>query len=228
MHFTGLIKNTPIMGVIDATKEFPLTAYDDKGDRFVVGTAHVSSFDKTGLYVTGQIVDKEFLTSIKNQPKDTIMYPNDSFVTFVRKPFLVTAVKITDENIDELAGLVGEVKEKEDGTKYIALDRRVIPNIRKAYVGWWITKLDDNIRCYSPKVFSNEFVDYDEGWEIYFDAINVANDESDAQLAAEVAAEASLADKTPTEVHAWDVPAPDVVGAFGRLTEDHGTLVVDL
>lgn len=89
------------------------------------------------------------------------------FSNYVRKPFLVEAVQVTPENIDELAAVLGELKEK-DGEKWILIDRRIVPNIKKAYVGWWVTKLDDNLRCYSPKVFDKEFTNYDRDWEGYF------------------------------------------------------------
>ena len=95
-----------------------------------------------------------------------------NFTSFVRRPFLVEAVQITPENIDELALLLGEVKEK-DGEKHILLDRRIVPNIKRAFVGWWVTKLDDNLRCYSPKVFDKEFTQYDDSWSAYFEQLAV-------------------------------------------------------
>jgi len=78
------------------------------------------------------------------------------FTMFTRKPFSVSAIQITDENLDDIASLIGEVKEK-DGVRFIALDKRIIPNIHRAFVGWWITKMGDNLRCYSPKVFEDQF-----------------------------------------------------------------------
>jgi hypothetical protein len=90
-----------------------------------------------------------------------------TFTNFVRKPFCVEAVQITAENIGSLATLLGELKEK-DGEVSILIDRRIIPNIKKAYIGWWVTKLDDNLRCYSPKVFEKEFGPVDDGWAAYF------------------------------------------------------------
>ena len=95
------------------------------------------------------------------------MEPVITFFSFVRKPFLVEAVQITEANIDALAALLGEIKEK-DGEKCIVIDRRVVPNIKKAYVGWWVTRLDENLRCYSPKVFEKEFTDFGPEWEPYF------------------------------------------------------------
>ncbi len=51
------------------------------------------------------------------------------FTTFVRKPFTVDAVEVTEENIAEIAELVGVLRQKEDGAPYIHVDRRLIPNI---------------------------------------------------------------------------------------------------
>jgi len=136
------------------------------------------------------------------QPKDTVM----EFTHFVRKPFMVTATQITAENIGDIASSlgIGELKEK-DGVPYIALDRRVIPNIRKAYIGWWITKLDDNIRCYSQKVFENEFVPYAEEWAGWFEV-----DESPEPVVVEPQVLLTSDDLTNTATP----------GAFGRLTVD--------
>ena len=88
------------------------------------------------------------------------------FGRFIRKPFMVEAIQITEDNIHDIAGLLGELKEK-DGEKWILIDRRIVPNIRKAYKGWWITRLDDNYRCYSPKVFEKEFMEYTDDWAAY-------------------------------------------------------------
>lgn len=80
------------------------------------------------------------------------------FLKFTRRPFTVEAVEITAENIGELAELVGDVREPEDGgDPYIALDRRIVPNMRKAYIGWWVTRMDDNLRCYAPQIFTEQF-----------------------------------------------------------------------
>ena len=51
--------------------------------------------------------------------------------TYVRKPFVVEAVEITDQNIHEVAKYIGDIKEKDDGTPYILVDRRLVPNVFK-------------------------------------------------------------------------------------------------
>ena len=204
MYFYGLISSDA--NVEDKT--VPLVVYDDDGASYPIGTAkvHVSN---GALHISGEVADSRFqrlLTGSEQAsihshlPKDTIM----DFNHFVRKPFMVTATQITEANIHEIAALgIGEVKEK-DGVLYIALDRRVIPNIRKAYVGWWVTKLDDNIRCYSQKVFENEFVQYAEEWAGWFDMTEAP--------AAEV-----VEPKVVMELKVEENPEP---GAFGRLTVD--------
>jgi hypothetical protein len=81
------------------------------------------------------------------------------FNTYTRKPFVVEAVEITDENIEDVAkmiGVEGEVREK-DGAQYIVVDKRIVPNIHRASAGWWLTRMGDNLRCYSPKIFTEQF-----------------------------------------------------------------------
>lgn len=78
--------------------------------------------------------------------------------TFVRKPFVVEAVEVTVDNIAEIAELVGVLRHKDNGTPYIQVDRRLVPNIYRVYPGFWMTKMGDNIRCYSKRIFNDQFV----------------------------------------------------------------------
>lgn len=80
------------------------------------------------------------------------------FETFVRKPFTVQAVLITRDNIEEVAKFVGDLKEKEDGTPFILVDKRLVPNVFKVFPGFYMTRMGDNVRCYSAKVFAQQFV----------------------------------------------------------------------
>ena len=84
------------------------------------------------------------------------------FTTFVRKPFVVEAVEVTAENIAEVAKYVGDLREKEDGTQYILVDRRLVPNVFRVYPGFYMTKMGENVRCYSRKIFREQFVEEDE------------------------------------------------------------------
>lgn len=85
------------------------------------------------------------------------------FKQFVRKPFVVEAIEITAENIAEFAPKIGELKSKveEDGSviPYIYVDRRLVPGVVRVYPGYMMTRMGDTIRCYSPKVFKDQFRD---------------------------------------------------------------------
>ncbi len=98
------------------------------------------------------------------------------FNQYVRTPFSVEATIITEENIEEVAQLVGTVRTK-NGEKYIALDRRIVPNISRAYLGWYVTRLGDNFRCYSPKVFTEQFEPMNDTMVVCFD-FNTPEDDS--------------------------------------------------
>lgn len=77
---------------------------------------------------------------------------------FVRKPFVVEAVEITDENIAEVATLVGTLKEK-DGKPVIQVNRKKVPNLFEVHPGFWMTKMNGKIRCYSERVFKEQFTE---------------------------------------------------------------------
>ena len=79
------------------------------------------------------------------------------FKQFVRRPFVVNAVQITEENIGNVAAHVGELKHKDDGTPFILVDRKLVPNVYRVFPGYWMTKMDDNIRCYSNNIFEKQF-----------------------------------------------------------------------
>jgi hypothetical protein len=79
------------------------------------------------------------------------------FIAHRRKPFYVEAAEITEDNLEAAAGLIGDVVVGEDGTRHIKVDKRLVPNIHRAYVGWWVTRMGDNIRCYSPRIFHEQF-----------------------------------------------------------------------
>lgn len=91
------------------------------------------------------------------------------FTTYVRKPFVVEAIEITTENIEDVAKYVGDLKEKEDGTPYILVDRRLVPNVFRVYPGFYMTKMGENIRCYSKKVFTDQFVQKDDSMQAWMD-----------------------------------------------------------
>jgi len=81
------------------------------------------------------------------------------FVKFKRRPFEIEAVQITEENMEELAKLTGEYVPSTDPDTgpYIKINKRLVPNVRRAYVGWWVTQMNDDVRCYAPKIFEEQF-----------------------------------------------------------------------
>jgi hypothetical protein len=82
------------------------------------------------------------------------------FATYVRKPFTVEAVEVTEDNIDEIAEMICSIQHKENGTPFIQVDRRLVSNLFRVFPGFWVTKMDDgnNIRCYSKKSFHSQFI----------------------------------------------------------------------
>jgi hypothetical protein len=81
------------------------------------------------------------------------------FTKFVRKPFTVEATEVTTENIAEIAEKIGTLRTKDNGTPYIAVDRRLVPNLFRVYPGFWMTQMGDNIRCYSRRIFRQQFIE---------------------------------------------------------------------
>lgn len=94
------------------------------------------------------------------------------FATFVRKPFIVEAVEITEENIAEVAEHVGKLKENEDGSHFISVNRLLFPSLYNVYPGFWMTKMGDNVRCYSKAVFKKQFIENDPDIETWIKNIN--------------------------------------------------------
>lgn len=83
------------------------------------------------------------------------------FSPFIRRPFVVKAVQITEENFEEIAAKTGTIEENEQG-RYITVDRRVVPNAPRVYLGWFLTDFDGSYRAYSKKVFKKLFVAYEQ------------------------------------------------------------------
>lgn len=107
------------------------------------------------------------------------------FEKFIRKPFSVEAIEITAENIEELAQYIGKIRTRPDGSVYIFVDRRFIPGIEKVYPGFWMTRIGDNMRCYSARIFHDQFTASTpeaEAWLAIFDQTEkkdaVVDDES--------------------------------------------------
>lgn len=111
--------------------------------------------------------------------------------TFVRKPFVVKAMEVTKENLPDLAKDIGKLREDDKGNAYIHVDRRIVPNVFRVYPGYWVTYMGDNIRCYSKKVFREQFMETTpeiDGWIAYINGDGQEDEQRAGQLEAEVIA----------------------------------------
>src|SRR4051812_13843273 len=81
------------------------------------------------------------------------------FENYIRKPFGVKAIEVTKENIHEIAAMVGKIHYNDEGVPYIEVDKNRVPNIAQVWPGYWLTKTGNGkVRCYTRKVFNNQFV----------------------------------------------------------------------
>lgn len=99
---------------------------------------------------------------VGEQPPAREGKPRMNFTTYVRKPFIVEAVEVTVANIADIAKFVGDLREKEDGSPYILVDHRLVPNIERVYPGFFMTKMGENVRCYSRRIFKDQFMVQDD------------------------------------------------------------------
>lgn len=85
------------------------------------------------------------------------------FDTYVRTPFRIQALRITEKNIETVAEKVGTVETEESGRKVIILNPDIVQSVGKAYAGWWLTIMDKRYRCYAPRVFERQFMKAPDG-----------------------------------------------------------------
>lgn len=102
------------------------------------------------------------------------------YTPFVRKPFMVEAVEVTNENIRDLAKIVGTIKFDENtGAPYILVDRKKVPNVYRVTPGYWVTKVDNKIRAYSHNSFHAQFIESSEQIEEWVKFMNSSTPEID-------------------------------------------------
>lgn len=80
---------------------------------------------------------------------------------YLRKTFLVQAVEITQENMAEVARHIGTVKETKEHGRYIEVDERIVPRFKKAYAGFFVTFVGEQIRVYTRRSFFSHFIAFD-------------------------------------------------------------------
>jgi len=84
------------------------------------------------------------------------------FTKYVRKPFVVEGLEITRENIADVAKFIGELREVDGLSPYIIVDERYVPNVDRVYIGYFMTKMGSNVRCYSKNIFKKQFIEQTE------------------------------------------------------------------
>lgn len=78
------------------------------------------------------------------------------FVEHIRKPFSVFAVRVTKQNMEDIAPFVGEI-EILDGKKFIQADRHKCQSSLKVWPGYYVTKHGKKVRVFSRKAFEEQF-----------------------------------------------------------------------
>lgn len=120
------------------------------------------------------------------------------FTNFVRKPFVVEAVEITKDNISELAPFIGELKEKEDGSPYIEVNSFLIPNLERVFPGFWFTRMGDETRCYTRKIFRKQFTVVTPQIQALVDAVVLRRTNPSPPVSAQASGFVSHEDAQPT------------------------------
>lgn len=86
--------------------------------------------------------------------------PNVKPTIYVRKPFEVEAVGVTEENLEALADWChSEVRTEDDGRKYVKVRVARAMNERqtKAFPGDWILYAGTGFKVYTDKAFERTF-----------------------------------------------------------------------
>lgn len=168
--------------LIDWIIEFGGTARYHESVNNVPEEIAVDTIDATGVVSVGDWVIRgikgEFypckpdIFETTYEPEITYTEEDMEFKHFVRKPFLVEAIEITTENIHELSDLIGEFKEDHTGP-YIEADPEKVPTVTKVTPGYWLTRMGKNVRCYSNRIFTEQFTESTPSIERVLSAFDV-------------------------------------------------------
>ncbi len=79
------------------------------------------------------------------------------FTKYTRKPFTVEATEVTEDNLEEIAKLSGMIKVDDRGKRYIEVNPNKIPIIPEVYPGFFLTKMNGNLRFYKRNIFLDQF-----------------------------------------------------------------------
>jgi hypothetical protein len=78
---------------------------------------------------------------------------------FARKPFYVDAVRVSEDNIEEVSGWCqGEIQTDADGKHIkVRVHRPLTDRQTKAYIGDWVLYAGTGFKVYTPKAFDKSF-----------------------------------------------------------------------
>lgn len=82
---------------------------------------------------------------------------------YVRKPFEVSAIQVTEENMNDIADWAGgEVRENAEGKKFVKIEtyRPINSRQTRAFVGDWVLYAGEKInsfKVYTEVAFKNSF-----------------------------------------------------------------------
>lgn len=72
------------------------------------------------------------------------------------------AVEITADNIEEAAKSIGELRYNAENDPFIVVDNRIVSNVERVFIGFWMTRYNRRIHCYSRRSFYMQFIAEDE------------------------------------------------------------------
>lgn len=97
--------------------------------------------------------------------------------TYTRKPLNVEAVRVSDENMQEVAEWCdGRIREANDEPKFIQVKVARPMNVKqtRAFVGDWVLKAGRGFKVYTDSAFNKYFVKANDG-DIHLDVDPVKN-----------------------------------------------------
>lgn len=79
--------------------------------------------------------------------------------TYTRKPFSIEAVRVTEENMEDVAKWCGGEIHKYNGKRFIKVDvaRPLTEKQTKAFAGDWVLRVKTSFKVYQHKAFVSNF-----------------------------------------------------------------------
>lgn len=145
------------------------------------------------------------------------------FAEFIRQPFKVEAVQITEENMEAICSLIGTDIVERGGKRHIRIDRKIVPLGTKAEVGSWVTRMGNKLRHYPDRIFKQQFVPMTSEWAGWFD-----DDDSSLQETVEILSDPETLEAiSEAEEEISESNVPEVLDSSGVTSETAGESTSD-